>query len=134
MANSAGAEPEGTSAVRDSDLLRVLVALAGRIAFPPEQLLQIVGPYVAAYNMCTGEQTLASIARATGFDKSNLRKPILRWEQAGAVFRVGPEGRPLHLYSLLTPGDRVRGKSRGDASSNNLAESVDGGVDGQEER
>ena len=31
-------EPEAVH-VRDSDLLRVLVALAGRIAFPPEQLL-----------------------------------------------------------------------------------------------
>jgi hypothetical protein len=53
MAESATAEPGGTYAAQDSDLLRVLVALAGRIVFPPEQLLQIVGPYSAAYNMCT---------------------------------------------------------------------------------
>src|SRR5437763_16753309 len=115
MAESAS-EPERTY-IRDGDLLRVLVALAGRIAFPPEQLLQIVGPYTAAYNMCTGELTLTSIARASGIDKSNLRKAILRWEQAGAVFRIGPEGRPLRLYSLPTAGDRVRGKSGGGGAS-----------------
>jgi hypothetical protein len=106
-------EPEQMYAVRDSDLLRVLVALAGRIAFPPEQLSLIVGPYAAAYNMCSGELTLASVARATTIDKSNLRKAIIRWEQAGVIFRVGPEGRPLRLYSLPAAGDLVRGKNRG---------------------
>ena len=127
-------EPE-VAQVRDSDLLRVLVALAGRIAFPPEQLLQIVGPYSAAYNMCTGELTLSSIARATGFDKSNLRKAILRWEEAGAIFRVGSDGLPLRLYALPTPaGERVRGKSRGGELSGESAEPVNGDVDGQEER
>lgn len=120
--------------VRDSDLLRVLVALAGRIAFPLEQLFQIVGPYSAAYNMCTGEMTLSSIARATGFDKSNLRKAILRWEEVGAIFRVGPEGLPLRLYALpIRAGGQGRGESR---SADFIAESVEplnGGADGQEE-
>jgi hypothetical protein len=124
-------EPKAAQ-VRDSDLLRVLVALAGRIALPPEQLLQIVGPYSAAYNMCTGELTLSSIARATGFDKSNLRKAILRWEEAGAIFRVGTEGLPLRLYALpSSAGDRIRGESR---SGDLVAESVEprnGGADGE---
>lgn len=124
---------EGTH-VRESDLLRMLVALAGRIAFPPEQLLQIVGPYATAYNMCTGELTLASIARASGVDKSNLRKAILRWEHAGVAFRIGPEGRPLRLYALPTTGDRTRGKSGGGGASGDLREPIDGDVDGQEER
>jgi hypothetical protein len=127
-------EPQAAH-VRDSDLLRVLVALAGRIAFPPEQLRQIVGPYSAAYNMCTGELTLSSIARVTGFDKSNLRKAILRWEEAGAIFRVGPDGLPLRLYALPTRGgDEVRGKSRGGDLSAESVEPVNGGVDGQEEQ
>jgi len=128
-------EPKAVQ-VRDSDLLRVLVALAGRIAFPPEQLVQIVGPYSAAYNMCTGEQTLSSIARATGFDKSNLRKAILRWEEAGAIFRVGPEGLPLRLYALPTrAASRVRGESRSDdLVTESVEPPLDGGTDGQEER
>jgi hypothetical protein len=127
-------EPKVTH-VRDSDLLRVLVALAGRIAFPLEQLVQIVGPYSAAYNMCTGEMTLSSIARATGFDKSNLRKAILRWEEAGVIFRVGPDDLPLRLYALpARAGNHVRGKSQvGDLSAESI-ESVNGDVDGQEER
>jgi len=127
-------EPEPTH-VRDSDLLRVLVALAGRIAFPPEQLLQIVGPYSAAYNMCTGELTLSSIARATGFDKSNLRKAILRWEEAGVIFRVGRDGLPLRLYALPTrAGEGVRRKNRDDGLSSESAEPVNGDESGQEER
>jgi len=119
--------------VLDVDLLRVLVALAGRIAFPPEQLSQIVGPYADAYNMCTGELTLAALARATTIDKSNLRKAILRWEEAGVIFRVGPEGRPLRLYSLAATGDRGRGKKRA-SSRIDSPEILDGGVDGYEER
>jgi hypothetical protein len=129
MSNSVS-ESGQICAVRDSDLLRVLVALAGRIAFPPEQLSQIVGPYAAAYNMCTGEVTLASVARATAIDKSNLRKAVLRWEQAGVVFRVGAEGRPMRLYSLPGADDRVRDKSRA-ASTVDPAELLDGEVDGQ---
>jgi hypothetical protein len=130
----AASEPEATR-VRDSDLFRVLVALAGRIAFPPEQLVQIVGAYSAAYNMCTGETTLSSIARASGFDKSNLRKAILRWEEAGAIFRVGPDGLPLRLYALPDrAGNRVRGKSRVADPSAEPIESVNGDVDDQEER
>lgn len=132
MAESAP-EPE-VAQVRDSDLLRVLVALAGRIAFPPEQLVQIVGPYGAAYNMCTGELTLSSIARATGFDKSNLRKAILRWEEAGVIFRVGPDDLPLRLYALPTrPSNRVRTKSRKGDLSTETVEPANGDADGQEE-
>lgn len=126
-------ESEQTYVVCDNDLLRVLVALAGRIAFPPEQLSQMVGPYAAAYNMCSGELTLASVARATAIDKSNLRKAVLRWEQAGVIFRVGPEGRPMRLYPLSSAGDRIRAKSRA-ASTVESAEFLDGEVDGQEER
>lgn len=125
-------EPQQPHTVRDSDLLRVLVALAGRLAFPPGELAEIVGPYVAAYNMCTGELSLASIARATTIDKSNLRKAILRWEQAGVVFRVGPEGRPLRLYPLSVAGGGTRSKARAVPAADS-AQSVDGGIDGQEQ-
>lgn len=127
MAETA-AEFEAT--VRDSDLLRVLVALAGRIAFPPERLIQVVGPYSEAYNLCTGELTLAAIARSTGIDKSNLRKAMLRWEQAGVLFRLGKEGRPLHLYSLPTQNDRARSKSRDGTQTLASAEPFNGEVDG----
>ena len=129
MAESDATESEARYTVRDTDLLRVLVELAGRIVFPTERLLQIVGPYAAAYNMCTGELTLASLARATGIDKSNLRKAILRWEQAGAVFRVGAEGRPLRLYPLPGPTDQGRSKNRrgGLASA---SDAIDGEADG----
>jgi hypothetical protein len=135
MTEDAAADSGTTYNVRNSDLLRVLVALAGRLAFPPEQLLQVVGrPYVAAYNMCTGELSLASIAKATGIDRSNLRKAGLRWEQAGVAFRVGPEGRLLRLYSLPTQGERTGANRPSDATSGNLPEPGDGDRDGQEKR
>jgi hypothetical protein len=125
-------EAQQPYAVRDIDLLRVLVALAGRIAFPPAQLSQIVGPYTAAYNMCTGELSLAAVARATATDKSNLRKAILRWEEAGVIFRVGPDGRPLRLYSLPVLVDRVRSKKRATPSTDSQV-TLDGGLNGHEE-
>jgi hypothetical protein len=82
-----------------------------------------------------GELTLSSIARATGFDKSNLRKAILRWEEAGVIFRVGPDGLPLRLYALPTrAGERVRRKNRDGGLSSESAEPVNGDEDGQEER
>ena len=130
MVESAVGESEATYTVRDGDLLRVLVALAGRIACPPEKLLQIVGPYGEAYNLCTGELTLAAIARTTGIDKSNLHKAILRWEHAGAIFRVGPQGRPLRLYALPIQSERARAKNRDGAKTPDSAERVDGDHDG----
>src|SRR3989442_655161 len=123
-----------TRTVRQSDFLRVLVALAGRLAFPPDRLLQVVGrPYAGAYNMCSGELDVGSIARATGIDKSNLRKALLRWEQAGVAFRVGPEGLPLGLYSLPKESERIPGKRRDDAAPGAGPEPDDGEADGQEE-
>jgi hypothetical protein len=124
------AESEATYTVSDSDLLRVLVALAGRIACPPERLIQVVGPYAEAYNLCTGELTLAAIARSTGVDKSNLRKAMLRWEEAGVLFRLGPEARPFHLYSLPTQNERDRSKRREGNKTLASAEPFNGDVDG----
>lgn len=123
-------ESEAPYTVRDSDLLRVLVALAGRIVCPPERLIQVLGPYSEAYNLCTGNLTLAAIARSTGVDKSNLRKAMRRWEQAGVLFRVGPHGRPLHLYSLPTQNERARSRSREGIKTLPSAEPFNGEVDG----
>lgn len=129
----AAVDSQVVSSLRDRDLLRVLVALAGRIAFPPDRLLAIVGPYAAAYNMCTGEATLASVARAAGIDKSNLRKAVLRWEQAGVLFRVGAQGLPLALYSLPIPEEAGRGKGRTRTRTGDSPQSPEGEVDGDEE-
>lgn len=111
MPESTENDSEVTYTVRDSDLLRVLVALAGRIAFPPDRLLQVVGSYAGAYNLCTGELSLAAIARAAGVDRSNLNKAMIKWEQAGVLHRVGPQSRPLRLYALPQSGERLRTKS-----------------------
>lgn len=132
MAESTVVDSEPKNTVRDSDLLRVLIALAGRIACPPDRLLRIVGPYVGAYNLCDGELTLAAIARSTGTDNSNLRKAMLKWEEAGALFRVGPQGRLLRLYSLPTQNDRGRSKRRDEANAFSSTESIEGESYGQE--
>lgn len=131
MAESAAPESGATPTVGDADLLRVLVALAGRLAFPPERLVQIVGrPYVGAYNMCTGKLNLASIARASRIDKSNLRKAVLRWEEAGVVFRVGPDARLFRLYSLSAESEGASARGRGRAALDDSSEFGDGEADG----
>jgi hypothetical protein len=107
-------ENETNDSLSERDLLRVLIGLLGRALFPAEQLAQIVGPYVSAYNSCNGEATIASIAKSNGLDKSNLRKAILKWEQAGALFRVGPEGRPLRLYVMASKPSQGRESRRTD--------------------
>ena len=81
-------EPEVTH-VRDSDLLRVLVALAGRIAFPPEQLLQIVGPYGAVYNLCTGELTLSALREPPGSTRAIFERRFFDGRRQARSFESG---------------------------------------------
>src|SRR4051812_44479124 len=87
------------------ELLRILIAMAGRVAMPPERVRSIVSPtgsqkYIDAYNLCDGTVGLADVARKTGLDKSNLNKSVNRWVEAAIVHRIGDERTPklLHIY------------------------------------
>lgn len=89
------------------ELLRVLIAVTGRMAIPESRLRAIVrgsgkaaDKYVSAYNLCDSAHGVREIARLTALDPSNLSKAITRWVAAGVVFRLGEDARPVHLYGL----------------------------------
>lgn len=94
---------------KTEDLLQVLIATAGRIAFPLERLIEIVSPtgsqkYVKAYNLCDGTRGLSDVARLASLDKSNLNKSVSRWVEAGILFKVGELPALLHLYAISSGG------------------------------
>jgi hypothetical protein len=104
------------------DLLRILIAIAGRVAFPQHQLQALVSPaakapYYRAYSMCNGQTPMAAIAKETGIDPGELSRAVARWVDAGIAFRVGTKALPLHLYPLTPPVDGSRGRRVRNASS-----------------
>jgi hypothetical protein len=90
------------------NLLRILVHVSGRAAFPEEKLRGIVAPpgasakQTAAYNLCDGSRTQAEVARAAKINQGNFSRTMARWVGEGVLFRVGNgrEARLLHLYPL----------------------------------
>lgn len=93
------------SASSTDEMLMVLIAMAGRVAFPPSHLREIVSPsgspkYVNAYNLCDGSRTIADVARLTGLDKSNLGKAVTRWVDVGIMYKVGEDSNPMRIYRL----------------------------------
>lgn len=94
-------------ASEEAALLRVLVAMFARTAFPEDRLRLLVSPKgvptaVKAYNACDGTRTLSEVAREAGVDVSNLAKSVTGWVQAGIVHRIpdGKDTRLLHVYPI----------------------------------
>jgi hypothetical protein len=94
-------------------LLRAVLSVTGRQAFPPDRLVEIVlfkgagGKQLQAFNMCDGTKGQAEIAKALKIDSGNFSRTVSRWIDAGIVFRLG-EGRDaklLHVYALPKGGD-----------------------------
>jgi hypothetical protein len=112
----AGGNGKGKAATKPpsntDELLRVLIGVMGRVAFPPQTLRQVVrGPgraadkYVKAYNLCDGTRSMREVGRMSELDSSNMTRAISRWAGAGVVFKLGTEGRPVHLYRLADVAD-----------------------------
>ncbi|MEE4539317.1 MAG: hypothetical protein V2J51_12610 [Erythrobacter sp.] len=84
--------------------LKGILSVFSRREFPPEHLASLVGgeKQREAYNLCDGTLGQAEIVKKLGLDKSNFRKTLNRWVDAGIAFRVEHDNeiRPLHLYSL----------------------------------
>lgn len=87
--------------------LRAILATVARQTFPPERLVDIMGPNAGekqhrAFNLCDGTRTQADIAKELGLDSGNFSKTLSRWVDAGIVIRVGEgrEVRPVHVYPL----------------------------------
>lgn len=99
-------------------LLRAILATVARQTFPEAALREIVAPrganvaQVRAYNMCDGTKSQSEIAKAQGLDGGNFSRTLARWEEAGILFRVGPDDRPLHLYPLRSEFIAQKGKSK----------------------
>jgi hypothetical protein len=89
------------------EMLRVLVQLMGRGAFPDEELRKIVATsekYRIAYNLCDGTQTQSQVAKTAKVDSGNFSRMVSRWLEEGVLFKLGEgnEARLLHLYPLST--------------------------------
>jgi hypothetical protein len=100
----------------NDELLRILIQLNARQAFPAESLRGIVGSgkYLDAYNMCDGSRTQAEIVKAAKVDQGQFSRTSSRWIQEGVLFKLGA-GRDttlLHLYPLA-PEISSKAKSRG---------------------
>lgn len=87
--------------------LRAILATVARQTFPPEKILEIMGPnsgekQLRAFNLCDGTKSQAEIAKVLGLDQGNFSKSVARWIDAGILIRVGEnkESRPLHVYPL----------------------------------
>ncbi len=88
-------------------LLRAQINLLGRMAVNADELTGIVGGelQVKAYNLCDGTRTQPEVQKAVGLDQSNFRKTVLRWLDAGVVFKIPDDGgdKLLHLYPVAVP-------------------------------
>jgi hypothetical protein len=86
------------------ELLRILIQLNGRRAFPPETLRDIVGSgkTADAYNLCDGTRTQAEVVKEEGRSRS-VQQGVGALGSAGSPLspRSGRDVRLLHLYPLL---------------------------------
>jgi hypothetical protein len=102
------------------EMLRVLIQLMGRGAFPEEELRKIVATsekYRTAYNLCDGTQTQSQVAKAAKVDPGNFSRTVGRWRDEGVLFKLGEDkdARLLHLYPL--PSESKAGQPAKEAAT-----------------
>lgn len=115
---------EPAAAVSTTDeLLRVLIAVTGRVAIPEARLRVLVGrnprtgdKYMAAYDLCDGSRGVSEIARLSGLDHGNLSRTITRWVDQGVMFKLGWDARSVQLYRLSAGGREDDGIAATDES------------------
>jgi hypothetical protein len=97
-----------TDEIETGQLLRIVIALMGRINFPEDKLRDIIVPtarsskHLEAYNLCDGTRTRSEVSKAVGLDKDNFSKVVKEWINLGVVYelKIGTEIKLLHLYPL----------------------------------
>lgn len=88
------------------DLLRILIKITARGPVAIEDLSAIVegkagsAKQKKAYNLCDGSRRMAEVAKVVGIDSGNFSRTVARWESSGILFRVGVDGKLMHLYPL----------------------------------
>jgi len=101
-------------------LLRAILSVTARQAFPPERLAEIVlakgagVKQVEAFNLCDGSKTQGEIAKDSKLDAGNFSRTVSRWVDEGVVFRLGEgrEARLLHVYSLPDAARKQKGNTK----------------------
>lgn len=90
-------------------LMRALIAVTARVAFPEDKLLQLISPIqrgrdklLRAYCLCDGTRTQADIVKASKLDPGFVSRTLKRWIDSGILFRLGAERTAtfLHAYPL----------------------------------
>ena len=90
------------------ELVRILIQVNGRLAFPEETLRAVIGdsqPLLDAYNLCDGTRTQSDVAKESKVDQGNFSRVSKRWIEEGILFKVGTERdmKLLHLYVVSSP-------------------------------
>lgn len=88
-------------------LLRAILSVCARQAFPPESLAKIVSPtgaaqQIKAFNLCDGSRTQREVAQAAKLDPGNFSRTVTRWIEQGVMVRLGEskEAKLLHVYPV----------------------------------
>jgi CRP-like cAMP-binding protein len=98
-------------------LLKAILSTVARQTFSEGRLREIIMPrgsgqaQMKAYNACDGTKTQSDIAKAEGLDRGNFSRTLARWEEAGIIFRLGPDEKPLHVYPLRPESTSNKEKS-----------------------
>jgi hypothetical protein len=99
-------------------LLRAILNVTARSAFPPKKLARIVMPsgsrekQLKAYNLCDGTKRQGEIAKSLRLDSGNFSKTVGRWVDEGVMFRLGEgrDARLLHVYPLTKDAVKEAGE------------------------
>lgn len=88
-----------------SDLLKGLIQINGRIAFPEEKLMEIIGATAKlqkAYNLCDGTRTQGEIVKELKIDQGNFSKTVKKWISSGVLLKLGQgkDTKLLHIYPI----------------------------------
>jgi len=95
----------------NNGLLKCVLHVLGRLAVPPEQVLEIIGrkpKYLAAYNLCDGTLSQKEVVKKSGLRQSNFSVASKRWVENGLAFWLG-EGKNRRLLHLYPVSKTVRG-------------------------
>ncbi len=100
----------------ESDLLRCLIQVVGRVAVPRQEVREIVGPKkksrIRAFNLCDGSNSLTEIARKAKVNQGNLSRSVAIWLANGIAFWVG-EGRDARLLHIHPIPEKERRRAEG---------------------
>jgi len=100
-------------------LLRAQLAVVGRRAISPRELLDAIAPVkrgaeknLKAYNLCDGTRIQSLVAKEAGFDSGNFSGTVTRWIDAGVVFKI-PMGDDVHLQHIYpVPPQELASRSK----------------------